>query len=515
MRWWLPEDHLAWKIIRISGELDLSGLAGAYRSDGQGQAPYDPVMMMTLIFYCTAKGTRSARKMAAACTDDVGCRVILAGSPRPSHQAFATFRRRHRDAIRAQFVQVLALLAADGAFDGRVVAVDGSPVPGSASRFGNLTGEQLGKRIDSVRDRLGAAVGEWLDGTPGQGTLDEDDEDDEDGPGLPGGMPRRVSSLARQLERLREARRRLEEKTAAPGGAAEAAAAARRRAEEAQAGLEEAEAAQDALMERYEQTAAAGKPWPRGKVPVPKERSARLARRRDRVRRHWERARAAARAAVLAAEKLKVNPADPASLTLPAKNGGGWVQGFNLEIGAARGQILTAAEIHDSPVDAGALVPVITASAANLAAAARRPGAAGLAGRVRAWLADSGYASAANFAELGDLLLLVAVSKESAQTGRGTDGRAEGRTTPKAWEPMKARLATDAGKRLYRRRAAYVEPAFAQLFARFGRFFLYRGRDAVDAEAKLLGTVHNILKLTAFRDRARPGWARGPAAAPA
>jgi hypothetical protein len=134
---------------------------------------------------------------------------------------------------------------------------------------------------------------------------------------------------------------------------------------------------------------------------------------------------------------------------------------------------------------------------ASLAEAARRPGAASLRGLVRAWLADSGYASAASFAELEELLLLVAVTSEGAQTGR-RDG---GRDTPEAWKPMEARLATPAGKALYKRRAAYVEPAFAQYFARFGRYFSYRGHDAVDAEARLLGTVHNLSKLFAHRDR--------------
>ena len=66
---------------------------------------------------------------------------------------------------------------------------------------------------------------------------------------------------------------------------------------------------------------------------------------------------------------------------------------------------------------------------------------------------------------------------------------------------MAARLATPAGKNLYKRRAAQVEPAFAQLFARFGRYLNYRGHDAVDAEVKLLGAVHNLAKLLDFRRR--------------
>jgi hypothetical protein len=58
-----------------------------------------------------------------------------------------------------------------------------------------------------------------------------------------------------------------------------------------------------------------------------------------------------------------------------------------------------------------------------------------------------------------------------------------------------------AGKSLYKRRAAQVEPFFAQFFARFGRYLSYRGRDAADAELKLLGAVHNLAKLLEHRRR--------------
>ena len=75
---------------------------------------------------------------------------------------------------------------------------------------------------------------------------------------------------------------------------------------------------------------------------------------------------------------------------------------------------------------------------------------------------------------------------------------------PPGWDKMASRLATPAGKRLYARRAALVEPAFAQFFSRFsrfGRYDGYRGRDAVDTEIKLLATVHNLGKLLDHRRR--------------
>jgi transposase len=166
MRAWLPPGHLAWQVIAVTGQLDLSGFAAAYRTDGQGQAPYDPAMVTALLLYCYVKGIRSSRKIAAACIDDLGCRVICGGAA-PSHQAVAVFIRRHRPEIRRLFVQVLCLLAAEGAVAGPLAAVDGSPVSGNASRFANLDGDQLAGRIAAVQAAIDAEAEAWLAGAAG------------------------------------------------------------------------------------------------------------------------------------------------------------------------------------------------------------------------------------------------------------------------------------------------------------------------------------------------------------
>jgi transposase len=92
IRSWLPPDHLAWRVTGALGELDMSRFVAAYRADGQGQAPYDPAMMLSLLFYCYFKGIRSSRNIKRACVDDVGCRVICGGVV-PSHRAGAALIR--------------------------------------------------------------------------------------------------------------------------------------------------------------------------------------------------------------------------------------------------------------------------------------------------------------------------------------------------------------------------------------------------------------------------------------
>ena len=494
MRSWLPPGHLTWQVTGAVGELDLSGFAAAYRADGQGQAPYDPAMMLALVLYCYFKGIRSSRKIAAACIDDVGCRVICGGAA-PSHQAVAQFLRRHRAEVVRLFVQVLGLLAAAGAIEGHCAAVDGSPVSGNASRFANLDGEQLEARIAALAAAIDAAAQAWL---AGAGEADRagsqqlwDDDDDDDGPddsGPGGGVPRRLAAMAATLARLHAARDKLAaRRQAAPPRSPDARIAAARDAiSRAEGRLAAAEDAQALVMAKYHAAVAAGKPWA-GCKPVAE--NVRIAGIRKNLATAQGRL-AAARARAAAAGPAKVSGTDPDSRLLPAKNGGGYLQGWNLELAAARRQVLLAIELHDNPADYGALTTMIETAAANCELAGVRE-------QIRAWLADNGYASTANFAALDHLMLLVATTGEATQTGRGTGGR----PLPAGWEKMAARIATPAGKKLYKRRAGLVEPAFAQLFARFGRYVSYRGHDAVDAEVKLLGAVHNLAKLFEYRRR--------------
>lgn len=294
--------------------------------------------------------------------------------------------------------------------------------------------------------------------------------------------------MAARLARLHAARDKIaaRRQAASPRSPDARITAARDAISRAERRLAAAEDAHALVMAKYQAAVAAGKPWAGCKPVAENVRIAGI--RKNLATAQGRLAAAEARAA--AAGPAKVSGTDPDSRLLPAKNGGGYLQGWNLELATARRQVLLAIELHDNPADYGALTTMIAAAAANCELAGVRE-------QIRAWLADSGYASTANFAALDHLMLLVATTGEATQTGRGTGGR----PLPAGWEKMAARTATPAGKKLYKRRAGLVEPAFAQLFARFGRYVSYRGHDAVDAEIKLLGAVHNLAKLFEYRRR--------------
>ena len=48
---WLPADHLAWFVVDVVAELDMSGFYESLRVDGCGGASYDPVVMLGILLY--------------------------------------------------------------------------------------------------------------------------------------------------------------------------------------------------------------------------------------------------------------------------------------------------------------------------------------------------------------------------------------------------------------------------------------------------------------------------------
>ncbi len=169
VRDWLPEGHLAWFVLDVVAELDLSAIYGDYRVDGHGRAAFDPAMMVALLLYCYAIGERSSRAIERRCQLDVAVRAITANQ-RPDHATIARFRKRHQDALSGLFAQVLGLCAKSGLVWLGVIALDGTKIKANASGLANRTHEQIAKEllreaeeIDEQEDRLfGEARGDEL-----------------------------------------------------------------------------------------------------------------------------------------------------------------------------------------------------------------------------------------------------------------------------------------------------------------------------------------------------------------
>ena len=108
VREWLPERHFAWFVIDAVAHMDLAAFYAAYRADGHGRAAFEPSLMVALLLYAYARGTRSSRAIERACEEDVAFRVIAAHQV-PDHTTIARFRQRHEIALADLFGEVLVL----------------------------------------------------------------------------------------------------------------------------------------------------------------------------------------------------------------------------------------------------------------------------------------------------------------------------------------------------------------------------------------------------------------------
>ena len=526
VREWLPEDHLAFFVLDVVAELDLSAFYAAHRVDGRGGSVYDPAMMLSVLLYAYCTGERSSRRIERRLVEDVAVRVVAANQ-RPDHATLARFRRRHQDAIAALFGQVLGLCVTAGLVDAGVVAVDGTKIAANASFFANRDHADLSAELaGSVGcDPAAAAARRVAD---------------------------RVLAEAEQVDAAEDEQGENEQIRRMPAGWA----GGRDRRSRIRAALDELESQKSRdfearMAERARKEAELGR-----KLTGPKP-SAQPARR---------------------ARPRRANTTDPHSRIIPQASG--VLQGYNAQAAATTGHIVVAAEVSNTTNDQPHFVPMATAVIDNLLEAGHRGGAGTL-------VADAGYWTSINGTTDVGAEVLIATRKSSwrkadkpdddklavlAKVNRGElsqrqagailgvsytwvrdmtkryfgrDGQRITRSAepePHEWIPviervaageismraasdhlsvsvsrvktmlahirgdiidptvarnmMDNKLSQPENAALYRKRSVSIEPVFGNIKANLGfRKFSLRGHVGVHSEWRLICTVHNLLKL--------------------
>jgi len=146
---WLPKDHLARFVVEMVGMLNLSAFLARRRADGWGRAAYDPKMMVALLIYAYATGTRSSRKIEARLIDDVAFRFIAANES-PDHATVARFAKDHEDELADLFDQVLLLAAEIGLVKVGLVALDSTRIKADASPGANHGMDWIRQEVDKI-----------------------------------------------------------------------------------------------------------------------------------------------------------------------------------------------------------------------------------------------------------------------------------------------------------------------------------------------------------------------------
>jgi len=216
---WLPEDDLVYFLLDTIATIDLAPIFAHYERELRGQPPFHPRMMVALLLYCYATGTRSSRRIMKRCHVDVACRVIV-GEDIPDFRTISDFRKIHLARLEALFVEVLKLCALAGLARVGTIALDGTKVKANASRHKAMSYD----RMKTEEARLKEEIAKLLaDAQAADEAEDLRHGPDRHGDELPDELARRQSRLAK----IQEARRVLEERAVIEA----AEEAARRQAE--------------------------------------------------------------------------------------------------------------------------------------------------------------------------------------------------------------------------------------------------------------------------------------------
>ena len=148
----LGADHLCFLLHEVVEGWDLSEFEAGY-SDAGGQSPYDPRLMLKVWLYAFALNVRTTRKLEQRVREDLGFR-FLAGGAEPDHKTLSEFHRRHAQAIRRLFTQVLRLLRNSGLAQVGTVAIDSTRIKANASRHRMLREADLERKVAEWQKHL-------------------------------------------------------------------------------------------------------------------------------------------------------------------------------------------------------------------------------------------------------------------------------------------------------------------------------------------------------------------------
>lgn len=205
LREWLPEDHLAYVISDVVDTLDLREVYLKYEAVLQGQPPYDPRMMIKVLFYGYTVGIPSSRRIEKKTYEDIAFRVLTADQ-HPDHDTICEFRKTHYKALRAFFVDVLAVCQEAGLVKLGHVSFDGTKVKANASKHKAMS---YGRMVDKE-----AELEKEVEALLKKAQEQDDAEDAQYGKGRRGDeIPEELRFKEKRLRTIREAKERLEKRT--------------------------------------------------------------------------------------------------------------------------------------------------------------------------------------------------------------------------------------------------------------------------------------------------------------
>lgn len=130
-------------------ELDLKELGIEINSKRVGNSEYYPTVMLKLLLYGYSYGVRSSRKLERACHHNISF-IWLLGGLKPDFKTIANFRKNNKDVLKKVLKQCARICLRLGLIEGNILFVDGSKIRGNASIKNTWTKEKCERALEHI-----------------------------------------------------------------------------------------------------------------------------------------------------------------------------------------------------------------------------------------------------------------------------------------------------------------------------------------------------------------------------
>lgn len=439
---WMPEGHIAHFILEAVEQIPIAQFEVNYR--GSGSKQYPPTMMLALLIYCYATGRFGSRSIEAATYSDVAVRYICANH-HPDHDSICTFRRRNEAAFRSAFTLVLQLAQQMKLTKLGTISIDGTKVQANASKHAAVSYERASEMIA----QLDLEVKELM-----ERAQQAQEQESKEALDLPAELQRREDRKAA----LQKAREVIEER-------------ARELAKSKEGEYQEKLAQYKAR--RAKKKRGGREPGPPSSTPK---------------------------------DNAQYNFTDPESRIMKVNGGEHYEQCYNAQAAVDQAMLIVGQRVSTAANDKQELPQTVAVINPVVA------------GQVDTVLADSGYYSEAAVKAVetkadgtaSGIKVYAAVEKSShhktiADLVSGVDSPVPG-PEASAFEKMRHRMRTKAGRNLYKLRKQTVEPVFGIIKEVLGfRRFRLRGLKKVSLEWTLICVSYNFKRLFNLKNVAIAG----------
>ena len=145
----------------VEHHIDLSVFEGRYQNDNTGARAIHPKLLLKVILFAYSRGIISSRQIERACGENIVF-MALSGGCRPDHSTLAHFVSSMRKEIESVFGNILLVCDEMDLLGGTHFSLDGVKLPSNASKESSGTFKELKKKRNKLRVKLQQVIHEHI-----------------------------------------------------------------------------------------------------------------------------------------------------------------------------------------------------------------------------------------------------------------------------------------------------------------------------------------------------------------